>query len=58
MNVFLFSLIIFILVMLGIAVGVLKGRAPLRGSCGGNALVKNCPICTNDDFIKNEGNKL
>ena len=57
MNVFLLSLVIFILVMLGIAVGVLKGRAPLKGSCGGNAVVKNCPTCTNDDFIKTEGDK-
>ena len=58
MNIFLLSLVIFLLVMIGLAVGILKGRAPMKGSCGGNAVVKNCPNCPTDDFSKTEGTKL
>ncbi len=57
MNIFLLSFLIFLLAMVGIAIGILTGRAPLKGSCGGNAVVKNCPACKNDNFIETEGKK-
>lgn len=34
--------------MAGLAVGVLSGRGPLRGSCGGDATVQMCPVCKKD----------
>lgn len=57
MSVFILSFIIFLLAMVGIAIGILNGRRPLKGSCGGNAVVKNCPACKNEDFIETEGEK-
>lgn len=41
-----FSFFIFVLAIAGLAIGVLLGREPLRGSCGGDAVVNVCPICT------------
>ncbi len=35
MTTVLFSLAIFALAVLGLGIGVLLGRCPLRGSCGG-----------------------
>jgi len=48
MTIFLATLIILFLAMAGLAVGVLLGRAPLRGSCGGDATVHLCPVCKKD----------
>ena len=31
------SLLVFVLAVLGLAIGVMRGRCPLRGSCGGAA---------------------
>jgi len=56
-NIFLLSFLIFLLAIIGIAIGTIAGRAPLKGSCGGNAVVKNCPACNDDDFINSERGK-
>lgn len=46
MTVFLLSLAVIALAVLGMAVGVLFGRAPLSGSCGGLAqLGFDCDVC-------------
>lgn len=45
MTLFLFSFAVMVLAILGLGVGVLLGRAPLKGSCGGNAVLKICPLC-------------
>lgn len=37
MNVFLATLVVFVLALLAMSVGVLTGRVRLRGSCGGVA---------------------
>lgn len=42
---------LFLLVMLGMAVGVIAGRKPIAGSCGGIAqlgIEKECSICGGD----------
>jgi len=36
MSLFLISALVFGLVMAAMAVGVMNGRAPIKGSCGGN----------------------
>ncbi len=51
MNYFATFLVVFVvmaLVVLGLAVGVLAGRKPIAGSCGGIAslgIEKECSIC-------------
>ncbi len=49
MTIFAISFVILVLAMLGMAIGVLFGRPPLRGSCGGlnnNERSKlNCLVC-------------
>ena len=48
MNTFLITLLVVGLVILGMAVGVLFGRKPIAGSCGGIAnlgIEKECSIC-------------
>ena len=45
MTLFLLSLAVFVLAILGLGVGILLGRGPLKGSCGGNAVLKSCPLC-------------
>ena len=49
MTVFLLSLAVIALAILGLAAGALLRRRPLRGSCGGNAVVKTCPLCQPGD---------
>ena len=39
--VWLLTFLLFLLAVLGLAVGVLMGREPLRGSCGGSG----CGVC-------------
>ncbi len=53
MTTFLFSLLLLGLVMLGMAVGVIMGRKPLKGSCGGVGAALGekdyvCEICGDD----------
>ena len=50
MGIFFITFGIFLLVMAGLAVGLLVGRGPLKGSCGGNAVVRNCPACKGEDM--------
>ena len=57
MDTFLFTLAIFLTVILIMSVGVLFGKSPIKGSCGGIAALmgdKDCEICENkhecDDF--------
>lgn len=45
MTLFLLSFAVIALAILGLAAGLLLGRGPLRGSCGGNAAVRTCPVC-------------
>ena len=45
MTLFLLSFAVIVLAILGLGAGVLLGRAPLRGSCGGNAVLRSCPLC-------------
>jgi len=45
MLIFLLSFAVIGLAILGLAAGMLFGRGPLRGSCGGNAVLKSCPLC-------------
>ncbi len=48
MSIFLITLLVFCLVMAGMAVGVMNGRAPIKGSCGGIGALgvdAACEIC-------------
>ena len=45
MTLFLLSFAVIVLAFLGLGVGVLLGRGPLKGSCGGDAVLNACPIC-------------
>ena len=51
MTVFILSFLVFGLVMAAMAVGVLAGRAPIKGSCGGIGALgidTACEICGGD----------
>ncbi len=51
---FLLTLLSFLLIMLVMAVGVIFGRPPLKGSCGGLGAVginQNCELCRGDRGI-------
>lgn len=48
MSLFLITVFVFCLVMAGMAVGVMNGRAPIKGSCGGIGALgvdAACEIC-------------
>ena len=51
MNLFLITLLVVGLVMAGMAVGVVMGRPPIKGSCGGMGALgidTACDICGGD----------
>jgi hypothetical protein len=51
MTLFLISVVVFGLVIAGMAVGVLAGRDPIKGSCGGMGALgvdTACEICGGD----------
>lgn len=56
----LLAFIIMLLVVLGMSVGVLMGRKPLAGSCGGIANLgierDECPVCGGDQDKCDEAN--
>ena len=47
MSTLLFTLGFFLLMALAMAVGLLAGRGPIKGSCGGISAMsgEDCPIC-------------
>lgn len=49
LSLFIISFVVILLVVVGMAVGVMNGREPIKGSCGGlNRLGMRdgeCPIC-------------
>ena len=45
MMTFILAFGIFALSALCLAVGVLVGRGPVTGSCGGSQVIDACPIC-------------
>ncbi len=45
MTLFILTFVGFALAILGLGVGLLLGRGPLKGSCGGDAVVKVCGLC-------------
>jgi hypothetical protein len=51
MTLFLISMLVIGLVMAGMAVGVIAGRAPIKGSCGGMGALgidTACDLCGGD----------
>ena len=45
MTLFLLSFGVIALAIVGLAAGLLLGRGPLPGSCGGNAVLSICALC-------------
>jgi hypothetical protein len=47
MTTLVISLLVFLLVFAALAIGLLAGRGPIKGSCGGIAAMtrEDCPIC-------------
>jgi hypothetical protein len=45
MILFLLSFAVIVLAIVGLGAGLLLGRGPLRGSCGGDAVLKACSLC-------------
>lgn len=50
MEIFLISFVVMVIALLGMGVGVLRGRSPIKGSCGGlNTLSRlglDCSSCS------------
>lgn len=49
MTIYLLSFTVVVLAILGLGVGLLLGRGPLKGSCGGDAVLKACPLCRREE---------
>lgn len=49
MGTFILSLAIVLLAISGLSIGILFGRPPIKGSCGGLSCIKNadCSACPN-----------
>ena len=45
MMLFLSSFVIILLAILGLGTGLLLGRGPLPGSCGGDGVIDTCALC-------------
>jgi uncharacterized protein len=45
MTLFLLSFAVIALAAAGLGAGLLLGRGPIRGSCGGDAALKICALC-------------
>ncbi len=45
MAAFIFGFVIILLAIVGLALGVMAGRGPLKGSCGGIACAGRCVGC-------------
>ena len=52
----LFTIAIVGLSVIGLAVGIMAGRRPIQGSCGGVACLKNisCIDCPNRKMVKED----
>lgn len=50
MSTILFSVGFFLLMALAMSVGILAGRKPIKGSCGGMSAMTgaDCPVCGGD----------
>ena len=48
MALFLVSLVVMLLVVAAMAIGVMNGRAPISGSCGGVGANGKCGLCSGD----------
>ncbi|HMV71654.1 MAG TPA: (Na+)-NQR maturation NqrM [Pseudomonadales bacterium] len=50
MSTILFSVGFFLLMTLAMAIGVMAGRKPIKGSCGGISAMSgaDCPVCGGD----------
>ncbi len=46
MIIFALSFFVIVLAIVGLSLGTMLGRGPLRGSCGGDEAISVCPICT------------
>lgn len=54
MALFLLSFCVFSLLIIGMSVGVLAGRGPIKGSCGGMSALgfeTECDICGGDPVV-------
>jgi len=49
---FAVSLVVMLLVVAGMAIGVMNGRAPIAGSCGGLNASGKCGLCSGADQCK------
>jgi len=45
MTIFVLTFAVIALAIVGLGAGTLAGRGPLRGSCGGDAVLRICPVC-------------
>lgn len=63
MSTILFTAAFFLLMALAMAIGVIAGRKPIKGSCGGMSAMTgtDCPVCGGDtakcDSDKDEGRR-
>lgn len=54
MILFVLSFLIIVLAVAGLGIGVMLGRGPLRGSCGGDAVLSLCPICPRSNYTEKD----